>query len=124
MATSAEHTAAYRRGYFKGWRLYKGTTPTFPRRWPQSLRVLLLVVVCASGLVEAVASDVYKVTVTRKDQDLYEVQGGNVYIKTRFCYEYVFSDEAILRIDSTAGYSIGKIFYNGGASCDVEKVLR
>ena len=69
------------------------------------------------------ASDVYKVTVTRKGQDLYEVQGGQVYIKTRYCYEYVYGDESILRIDSPAGYSVGKLIFNSGTSCDVEKVL-
>ncbi|WP_448171396.1 hypothetical protein [Rhizobacter fulvus] len=71
----------------------------------------------------AFAADVYKVTVTRKDQDLYKVDGGKNYVVTRYCYEYAYGDEAILRIDSTGGFSIGKIIFSTGTSCEVEKVL-
>ena len=71
----------------------------------------------------ATASDDYKVTVTRTDQDLYEVQGGKNFIKTRYCYEYATWDDAILRIDSPFGYSAGKIIFQNGASCDVAMVL-
>ena len=88
-----------------------------------TLRVLALLGSVLT-LASAMAADVYKVTVTRKGHDLYEVQGGQIYIKTRYCYEYVYSDEAILRVDSPGGFNIGKIFFSGGASCDVEKVLR
>lgn len=72
----------------------------------------------------ALASDVYKATLTRKGQDLYEVQGQNVIVQTRFCYEFVVSDEAILRIDSIAGYTVGKVFFSNGSSCDIAKILK
>ncbi|WP_267226596.1 hypothetical protein [Dyella silvae] len=87
------------------------------------MKRLLWVLLASVVPLVAHASDVYKVTVTRKPQDIYEVQGGQVYIKTRYCYEYVYTDDAILRIDSPAGYSIGKLIFNSGTSCDVEKVL-
>ncbi len=48
----------------------------------------------------AEGAEVYKVTVTRKSDDLYQVQGQKIFVKTRYCYEYVYGDEAILRIDS------------------------
>lgn len=70
------------------------------------------------------AADVFKVTVTRSSDDLYEVSGGKAYIKTRYCYEYVYGDEAILRIDSPGAYTIGKLIFSSGTSCDVEKILR
>jgi hypothetical protein len=74
----------------------------------------------------AVASDYYKVQVTRKAQDLYEVMGQGVYVKTRYCYEYVYSSDAILKIDSTAGFNIGEIIFvgNGSNKCDVEKLIK
>jgi hypothetical protein len=72
---------------------------------------------------EISASDIYEVTVTRKDQDLYEVQGVDVYIKTRYCYEYVYYDDAILKIDSNSGFTIGKLIFESGDSCDVAKIL-
>jgi hypothetical protein len=72
------------------------------------------------------ASDYYKVDVTRKAQDLYEVDGQGIYIKTRYCYEYVYSSEAIVQVDSPAGYTVGEIIFtgNGGSKCDIEKLLR
>jgi hypothetical protein len=66
------------------------------------------------------------VQVTRKAQDLYEVMGQGVYVKTRYCYEYVYSSDAILKIDSTAGFNIGEIIFvgNGSNKCDVEKLIK
>ena len=53
----------------------------------------------------------YQVTVSRKDQDLYKVEGTNIYIQTQFCYEYAIHDEAILDIDSTIGITIGTLYF-------------
>lgn len=74
----------------------------------------------------AAASEYYKVVVTRKAQDLYEVLGQGLYIKTRFCYEYVYYSEAIVQIDSPYGYSVGTIYFvgGGGAKCDIEGILQ
>ena len=73
----------------------------------------------------ATASDYYKVQVTRKAQDLYQVDFQSIYVKTRFYYEYVYSSEAILRIDSQFEYNVGEIIFvgNGGAKYDLEKLL-
>ncbi|WP_146101354.1 hypothetical protein [Bradyrhizobium sp. AC87j1] len=74
----------------------------------------------------AFPSDYYKVQVTRKNQDLYEVVGQSIYVMTRYCYEYVYYSEAILKIDAPAGYTVGEIIFvgNGSSKCDVAKVLR
>jgi hypothetical protein len=84
--------------------------------------VMALVAISSS----AFASDYYKVQVTRKDQDLYEVVGEGIYIKTRFCFEFVFFEDAIVKIDSPAGFNIGEIIFveSGSAKCDIEKILR
>ena len=72
------------------------------------------------------ASEYYKVQVTRKDQDLYKIDYQNIYIKTRYCYEYVYYSDAILKIDSNYGYNIGEIIFvgNGNSKCDIEKILK
>jgi len=72
------------------------------------------------------ASDYYKVQVTRKAQDLYVVDGQGIYIKTRYCYEYVYSSDAIVKIDSPYGYTVGEIIFvgNSGGKCDIEKLLQ
>jgi hypothetical protein len=74
----------------------------------------------------ASAADYYKVEVTRKAQDFYEIVGKNIYVKTRYCYEYVYFSDAILKIDSPYGYNVGEIIFvgDGGQKCDVEKLLK
>ena len=42
----------------------------------------------------------YDVKLTRVDTDFYHVYGTNVYIATRYCYEYARQDEAILNVKS------------------------
>jgi hypothetical protein len=71
-----------------------------------------------------IASDVSKVNVTRQEQDLYKVEYQKIYIKTRYCYEYVHYNNAVLRIDNRYGYNIGKIIFSNGRSCDVQKILK
>lgn len=53
----------------------------------------------------------YQVTVSRKDKDLYKIEGTNIYIQTQFCFEYAIFENAILDIDSTIGITIGTIYF-------------
>ena len=53
----------------------------------------------------------YQVTVSRKDKDLYKIEGTNIYIQTQFCFEYAIHENAILDIDSTIGITIGTIYF-------------
>ena len=76
------------------------------------------------AVISAQASDLYEIEVTRKSQDLYEILYEGMYVKTRFCYEYVYFEDAILKIDSQYGYTIGEIIFENGSKCDVEKILR
>jgi hypothetical protein len=66
----------------------------------------------------SIAAD-YSVNVTRKGANLYQVTGKNIYIQTRYCYEYVYYSDAILRMQ---GYSGEIIFLNEGKKCDVKGV--
>jgi hypothetical protein len=89
--------------------------------------VILAFVLTAALTAQSTASDYYKVKVTRKAQDLYQVDGQSIYIKTRYCYEYSFSQDAIVQIDSTVGYNIVKLMfvssYGSNNSCDIEKLI-
>lgn len=53
----------------------------------------------------------YRVNVTRESNDMYKVTGQDIYIKTKYCYEYVYYQDAILEITSSGGYSIGQIHF-------------
>jgi hypothetical protein len=51
----------------------------------------------------SLSSGSYDVYVTRKAKNLYRADGTGTYILTRYCYEYVYSQKAVLR-------------YNGGGT--------
>lgn len=53
----------------------------------------------------------YKVTVTRKGDNLYKIDGTEYYIETTLCYEYGYYMDAILHVYTTPNvpYSFGKI---------------
>lgn len=53
----------------------------------------------------------YSETVTRKGDDLYKIDGYNIFIKTSLCYEYAYSQEAIIEIQSSGGYTFGEITF-------------
>lgn len=65
-------------------------------------------------------AELYKVNVTRESQDLYRTLEG-VYIKTMYCYEYVYYEDAILKYE-VLRYS-DKLIFNNGNSCDVDRLL-
>ena len=70
-------------------------------------------------LAHAALAGTYEIKVTRKDSNLYKVDGKNVIIKTKYCYEYVYSADAILRMSGRSGKLI---FLDQDNSCDVEAV--
>lgn len=65
-------------------------------------------------------ADTYRVNVTRKDSNFYKVTGSETYIITKYCYEYVYYEDAILHM---SGYSGKIIFLESDESCDVRAVL-
>jgi len=65
-----------------------------------------------------VAGD-YDLSVTRRGSNLYKVDGKDVYIHTRYCYEYVYSEDSFLRMSGTTGKIV---FIDAGSSCDVKAV--
>lgn len=53
----------------------------------------------------------YTVRVTRKGQDIYLVEGYGIIVETRYCYEYSYSQKAVLKIKSSYGYSLGELIF-------------
>ena len=67
----------------------------------------------------AAAAEDYDLSVTRKGSNLYKVDGKDIYIHTRYCYEYVYSEDSLLRMSGTSGKIV---FIDEGSSCDVKAV--
>ncbi|MBV8898426.1 MAG: hypothetical protein JO051_18060 [Acidobacteriaceae bacterium] len=53
----------------------------------------------------------YEVNVRRKAANLYEIAGRSLQIETRYCYEYVYGQDGILKITSSSGWSVGKLIF-------------
>ena len=64
-------------------------------------------------------SDVYRVNVTRRDNNLYQIDGTRIYLLTMMCMELALSDEAILDTDGMRLY-----FVDSNSSCEIERILR
>lgn len=54
----------------------------------------------------------YKESVRRIGTNLYEIEGTSIVIQTRYCYEYGYGDEVYIEIESSYGYSKGKIIFD------------
>lgn len=84
-----------------------------------ALRAVIAIVLLV--LTGAVSAKMYKVNVRRIDKDLYKTSDG-VYIQTKYCYEYAYGDDAVLRYER---YSYeNKLIFDNGTVCDVEKVFK
>ncbi len=81
----------------------------------KSMLVALLMVVAGTA-----SADDYDLSVTRKGSNLYKVDGKDLYIHTRYCYEYVYSEDSLLRMSGTSGKIV---FIDEGSSCDVKAVF-
>ena len=53
----------------------------------------------------------YVVKITRKGANLYKIDDKNIYIVTKYCYEYSYSQEAILKVEGSYNYTKGKIIF-------------
>ena len=62
----------------------------------------------------------YKLSVSRESDNLYEIVPQGVFLKTDLCLELALMDDAILDWDGTSGELL---FKNAGTKCDVHKIL-
>jgi len=79
--------------------------------------VLVLVLIGAVAL----EAEVYKATVTREESNLYRVDGSHpeIYVKTRYCYEYAYSERALIDTDD-----MELTFLDSNTTCTIDKILR
>jgi len=62
----------------------------------------------------------YKVDLTRKDSNIYMIDGEDIIIHTRYCYVYAYSEEAIFDM---ATYGGELVFLESKDKCVVEAVF-
>ena len=79
--------------------------------------VALMLAVCLIAPFPAFAQSRYEVSVTRKAKNSYKVDGRAFWIKTKYCYEYAYSEDSLLSNDEI-------IFLDSGSKCDVEKIYK
>lgn len=53
----------------------------------------------------------YSVYLTRKAKNLYKVDGKNIYIRTKYCYEYSYGQGAILSVSGGIYRTSGKVIF-------------
>jgi hypothetical protein len=81
------------------------------------LRIVAVLLVAATAYAEF-----YEVNVTRVEQNLYRDTLSRAFIVTRYCYQYAYSEDAILSYEA---YSYNnKLIFEDGTSCDVVKVTK
>jgi hypothetical protein len=54
----------------------------------------------------------YNIEITRKGSNLYKLESTELYIETRYCYEYSMYEDAILKVESNYGYTKGTIYFD------------
>lgn len=84
------------------------------------MRLLLTVFAVALATLgpgSVAAADRYQVSLTRKDSNLYKVDGQPVWIQTRYCYVYGYSEDAVVSSDEV-------VFLDDTEKCDVKRILK
>jgi hypothetical protein len=56
----------------------------------------------------------YAISVTRKGSNLYLIDNKNIYIETKYCYEYSMMQKAVLKVESNFGMTKGKLVFKHG----------
>ena len=65
-------------------------------------------------------ADNYEVSLTRKGSNLYKVDTKNIFVQTRYCYEYAYSEDSLLKLDGS--YSSEIIFLDAKSRCDIKAI--
>lgn len=53
----------------------------------------------------------YSVLLTRKDTNLYKIEGTDLYLETQFCFEICIMEEAVLVIHNYGDISFGTVIF-------------
>ena len=67
-------------------------------------------------------AEYYEVYVKRVEHNLYKDLNSGIYIVTKWCYEYSYGEDAILKYED---YSYdNKLIFDSGEECAVDKLLK
>lgn len=56
---------------------------------------------------------VYEIEIKREDSNLYRILDQDLFIMTRYCYEYAsYREDALLRWESNYGYTKGQLIFD------------
>jgi hypothetical protein len=53
----------------------------------------------------------YKLSITRKASNLNKIDGQDICIETKYCYDYATADDVIIIVKSNYGYDKGEIIF-------------
>ena len=53
----------------------------------------------------------YVVTISRKGKNLYQIDNKDIYLKTKYCYEYATRQEVVIKVEGSYSYTKGKIIF-------------
>ncbi len=53
----------------------------------------------------------YTVKVSREDSNFYRICDTDIFVETRYCYEYATREEVLLNVTSNYGYTRGEIIF-------------
>lgn len=77
--------------------------------------------VAFSGAAPAWA-EYYRVSLTRRGQNLYQEYSTRQHLITRYCYEYVYGDNAVLAYEQGSLWNM--VIFSSGTTCPVEGIYR
>ena len=83
------------------------------------MKRLLIFIVGTIFFTSLTFADNYALSVTRTGDNLYKVDGKDIFVRTRYCYEYLHYENSLLRMYGSSGEII---FTRSGGKCDVEAV--
>ena len=78
---------------------------------------LMLLAVVVLGLAVPLHAEMYTLNVRRIEQNLYQDRDSKLFIETRYCYEYTYGDDAVLKWEGR--YGDNWIVFRNGTKCDV-----
>jgi hypothetical protein len=78
------------------------------------IAALVIMLWCAVAVAEN-----YAISVTRKSGNLYKVDGKSIFIHTRYCYVYAYSQQTILK---SSGYGGTLVFVDDHENSEIKAV--
>ncbi|MCG5031551.1 hypothetical protein MAF45_08860 [Mesosutterella sp. OilRF-GAM-744-9] len=71
------------------------------------------------GLASAAWADSYTATLTRRSSNLYEEESSRFLVKTKYCFEYAYSEDSLIDTNRQSVY-----FKDSRETCDLEGIYR